>query len=127
MRTLSKRSLLRSAAASALALPAGIGAGHVSLAAAPGAAPRLGAAVRPVLDGDSLQRRTRASLSAFVDWCAEYRVRGCIGETGVPRGQGGPSGDGLRWAELLRQTIAYLTANEISALLWAADSCLGAD
>jgi hypothetical protein len=80
-----------------------------------------------VLDGDSLQRRTKASLSVFVDWCAKHRVRGCIGEMGVPRGQGGPPGDGLRWAELLRQTIAYLTANEISALLWAADSCLGAE
>jgi endoglucanase len=49
----------------------------------------------------------------FVEWCRENRVRGFIGEYGVPNTD-------TRWLITMDRFLAYLDANNISSAYWSA-------
>lgn len=53
------------------------------------------------------------SVRPFVEWCREHRVRGLIGEYGVPNTD-------TRWLVSMDRFLSYLKANDISSTYWSA-------
>ncbi len=52
------------------------------------------------------------NVRPFVEWCRENKVRGFVGEFGIPAND-------PRWLDTMKRFLDYLNENQISATYWA--------